>query len=157
MEDLDRVNAIVRAAGRHLDDLGIPQWDDIYPGEAIVRTDVERGELWVIEADGDVAGLVSLNEDQSPEYRDVPWRFGGKVLVVHRLAVDPARQRRGLAAALMTYAEQEAAAREYDAIRLDVFTRNPAATALYERRGYRRAGTVRFRKGLFFCYERPVR
>jgi RimJ/RimL family protein N-acetyltransferase len=57
----------------------------------------------------------------------------------------------------MDFAERHAADGGYDAIRLDVFTLNPVATALYERRGYRRAGTVRFRKGEFFCYERPVR
>jgi ribosomal protein S18 acetylase RimI-like enzyme len=70
--------------------------------------------------------------------------------------VDPARQGRGLAGALMTFAEREAAMRGCAVVRLDAFTRNPAATLLYERRGYRRAGTVRFRKGLFSCFEKRV-
>jgi ribosomal protein S18 acetylase RimI-like enzyme len=156
LEDLARVDAIVRAAARHLAGSGIDQWDDLYPSEALLREDIERRELWVVEHHTALAGLVTLNEFQSPEYAEVAWRHAGRVLVVHRLTVDPAHQGRGLAAALMAFAEQRAVDGGFDAIRLDVFTRNPAATALYEGRGYRRAGTVRFRKGEFLCFERPV-
>jgi hypothetical protein len=42
------------------------------------------------------------------------------------------------------------------AIRLDAFTLNPGAIRLYEGRGYRKAGSVRFRKGMFNCYEKAV-
>ena len=156
-EDLARVTAIVRDAARRLADLGIEQWDDRYPSETILREDIARRHMWVVEEHGALAGLVTLNEAQSPEYGEVAWRHTGRALVVHRLAVDPARQGRGLAAALMAFAEQHAATGGYYAIRLDVFTRNPAATALYEHRGYRRAGTVRFTKGLFLCFEKPAR
>jgi GNAT superfamily N-acetyltransferase len=156
MEDLDRASAIVRDAARHLTELGIDQWDDVYPSEAVLRADIEARQLWVIEEDGAVAGLATLNEEEPPEYREVPWRYSGRALIIHRLAVDPQRQGRGLAAALMAFAEQEAATRGCATIRLDAFTRNPAATLLYEHGGYRRAGTVRFRKGLFSCFEKPV-
>jgi ribosomal protein S18 acetylase RimI-like enzyme len=57
----------------------------------------------------------------------------------------------------MSFAEETAVTRGYDCIRLDAFTRNPAALALYESRGYRRAGTVHFRKGAFYCYEKAMR
>ena len=56
----------------------------------------------------------------------------------------------------MDFAEEDAATKGYHTIRLDAFTQNPAAVALYERCGYRNAGTVRFRKGIFFCYEKKL-
>ena len=56
----------------------------------------------------------------------------------------------------MDFAEEKAATENYDCIRLDAFTRNLAAFTLYENRGYRKAGIVRFRKGEFFCYERKI-
>lgn len=34
--------------------------------------------------------------------------------------------------------------------------RHPAAVRLYESAGYRRAGEVRCRKGVFSCYEKPL-
>ncbi len=75
---------------------------------------------------------------------------------IRTLWVHPAWRGQGQGRALLQAAEQEAAARGCAVIRLDAFTRNPAATMLYEHRGYRRAGTVRFRKGLFSCFEKRV-
>lgn len=46
----------------------------------------------------------------------------------------------------MDFAERFADENGYEAIRLDAFTGNPGAVALYERRGYRKAGVVRFRR-----------
>jgi len=47
-------------------------------------------------------------------------------------------------------------ARGYAAIRLDAFVLNARAVALYTGRGYRRAGEVRFRKGVFFVFEEAL-
>jgi ribosomal protein S18 acetylase RimI-like enzyme len=139
-----------------MDEQGIPQWDDIYPSEAILNADIESQQMYLIEIEGPVAGLIVINEDQSPEYASVAWEYGGRALVVHRLTIHPDFQRHKLASYLMDFAEERAAAENYDCIRLDAFTRNPAAFALYENRGYRRAGIVRFRKGDFFCYEKKI-
>jgi RimJ/RimL family protein N-acetyltransferase len=56
----------------------------------------------------------------------------------------------------MKFAESVAEKEGFDTIRLDAFSENPGAVALYERLGYRRAGTVNFRKGAFFCLEKQV-
>ena len=100
--------------------------------------------------------MMVLNEEQQPEYAEVSWEYPGRALVIHRLTIAPAFQRRGLATRLMDFAEEMAFAEGYNCIRLDAFTRNPAAFGLYERRGYRKAGVVRFRKGDLFCYEKKV-
>ncbi len=140
-----------------MDKRGIPQWDEIYPDSQTLAKDIERQELHVIETEGRVAGLIVINEEQPPEYNGVEWRYPGPVLVVHRLTIDPAWQRRGLATRLMDFAEETAALKGCACVRLDAFTRNPAAFTLYEGRGYRKAGVVRFRKGEFFCYEKEAR
>jgi ribosomal protein S18 acetylase RimI-like enzyme len=155
-EELDVLHAIVRDATRCMDEQGIPQWDEIYPNKAILTKDIERQEMHVIDPDGRVAGFIVINETQSPEYAAVEWSYPGRALVVHRLTIDPAYQRRGLATRLMDFAEETAAIQGYNCIRLDAFTRNPASFTLYENRGYRKAGIVRFRKGKFFCYEKAI-
>ena len=155
--ELEVLHGIVRAATRHMDKQGIPQWDEVYPSRETLSDDIERLELHVIEVEGRVAGLVVTNSDQSPEYAAIRWMYPGRALVVHRLTIHPAYQRCGLATRLMDFAEEAALAKGYDCIRLDAFTRNPAALTLYENRGYRKAGTVRFRKGEFYCYEKAIR
>jgi ribosomal protein S18 acetylase RimI-like enzyme len=139
-----------------MDNQGIPQWDDIYPSKTILNADIENGQMYLIEVEGRVAGLIVINEDQSPEYAGVAWKYYGRALVVHRLTIHPDYQRHRLASCLMDFAEGMAATENYDCIRLDAFTRNPAAFTLYENRGYRRAGIVLFRKGEFFCFEKKI-
>jgi GNAT superfamily N-acetyltransferase len=139
-----------------MDEQGIPQWDDIYPGETVLQDDIEMQRMHLIEVEGRTAGLIVINEQESAEYADVAWRYSGKVMVVHRLTIDPSYQRTGLATRLMDFAEGVAITEGYGCIRLDAFIQNPAAMALYENRGYRKAGSVRFRKGQFFCYEKLI-
>ncbi len=154
IDDLDNVVSIVRSAARHLDEQGILQWDNVYPDRAILQGDIDRRNLFVLEEDGSLAALIALDEQQPPEYAGAAWAYYGKVMVVHRLAIAPEHQGKKYASRMMDFAERKAATHGYDAIRLDAFTQNPAALALYQRRGYRKAGTVRLRMGLFVCYER---
>jgi ribosomal protein S18 acetylase RimI-like enzyme len=156
IKELDVLHGIVKDATRHMDEQGIPQWDEIYPNKLILKDDVEREQMHVIEVEGRVAGLIVINEEQSPEYADVAWEYSGRVLVIHRLTIDPTYQRRGLAMRLMDFAEEIAVTEKYDCIRLDAFKCNPAAFTLYENRAYRMAGIVHFRKGEFFCYEKEI-
>lgn len=151
MEIINRCKEQMHAAGSD-------QWDDWYPTTAVVEEDIRAGSLFVLRDGSGYIGAVCLNEIQSPEYAAVAWQYPGPVLVVHRLCVHPARQGAGGARALMNFAEDFAAAKGYRAIRLDTYTGNPRALALYESRGYERAAQVSFprRKLPFDCFELAV-
>jgi RimJ/RimL family protein N-acetyltransferase len=56
----------------------------------------------------------------------------------------------------MEFAEQRAARAGYRAVRLDAFSGNPAALRLYDRLGYRRCGTARFRGRGFVLFEKVL-
>lgn len=155
-QELQEVLALVKTAIHHMESQGIHQWDDIYPDRETLLADLENRHTYVIESNDHIVGMIVVNEDQSPEYSTVDWKFPGRAIVVHRLTIDPVHERQGLASQLMRIAEGLAAARRYDTIRLDAFTENPGAVALYEHLGYRKAGTVPFRKGAFYCYEKQV-
>ena len=157
LDELDALLDLVRAAVRHMESQGIHQWDDVYPDRATLRADIDKHSLQLLEVNGLIAGIMSIDDQQPREYRDVPWKYPGRALVVHRLCIDPGYQRRGLATHLMEFVQTTAEARGYDTVRLDAFTQNRAASALYERLGYEKAGTVQFRKGLFFCFEKQTR
>jgi ribosomal protein S18 acetylase RimI-like enzyme len=155
-QDFNAVMGLIRSCVSHMEAQGIHQWDAIYPDEATLEKDIERHELFLLEKDGHICGMMTLNDLQEPEYQEVKWQLSGKALVVHRLAIDPSSQGKGFARQLMQFAYEFAKARQYATIRLDAFAHNPRAVALYERLGYHKAGTVVFRKGLFFCFETQV-
>ena len=77
------------------------QWDEHYPNHDVLREDIEKGQLWVAEVDGLLAGVAALTEEQEPEYAQVGFDLNERVIVTHRLAVDPAFQGRGLATGLL--------------------------------------------------------
>jgi ribosomal protein S18 acetylase RimI-like enzyme len=156
--DVGLVMRLVRACIEHMQRAGIDQWDDLYPTHAGVLADVRAGTTYVgLTDDGDLLGALVLDENQNPEYSEVPWTMDGlRVAVVHRLVVDPQYQRRGIARQLMRFVEEQARDRGCDAIRLDTFSANPPALRLYQRLGYHDAGCVTFRKGVFRCFEKRI-
>jgi ribosomal protein S18 acetylase RimI-like enzyme len=147
---------LVRDCIEGLRGAGIDQWDEAYPDRQTILADIRGQTAHVAGFDSRFIGMVVLNERQEPEYADVPWRGRGRAAVAHRLMVAQEWQSRGVGRMLMQFAEQRAAALGYDCIRLDAFSENPRAIHFYERAGYRRAGRVRFRKGLFDCFEKSL-
>lgn len=138
---------------------GIDQWDDIYPNRPKFLADAEAGTLFLgfMNDSPELAGAMVLNDFQDAEYADVPWTITDvPVAVVHRLMVSPRHQGKGVARALMSFAEARARELGYGAIRLDAFSANPTALRLYRGLGYREAGGVTFRKGPFRCFEKAL-
>jgi GNAT superfamily N-acetyltransferase len=123
----------------------------------VFADDLRDGAMLVLERAGRVVGAAALNDKQELEYHDLAWSFTeGRVGVVHRLMVDPSMRRIGLGKKLMGAVEEWARRRGFNALRLDAFSGNPGALQLYRSMGYREAGPVRFRKGLFLCFERRL-
>jgi ribosomal protein S18 acetylase RimI-like enzyme len=155
--DLPEVFALFRAAVSEMRRQGIDQWDEVYPSEADLAGDIANGELWLLRRANRIAAAVVLNEQQDSQYKNGRWQVTVEpIAVIHRLCVHPAEQGAGVATRVMTLAEQHLRDSGYRAIRLDTYPPNRPAVRLYERLGYRRAGTVEFRKGTFYLYEKAL-
>ena len=89
--------------------------------------------LLAAELEGRVVGLVSVELRSPPEYPIlVPRRFG----YVEDLVVDAEARRRGVGRALMAAAEAWIVSQGGSECRLNVYSFNAAALALYEELGY---------------------
>ncbi|WP_306598598.1 GNAT family N-acetyltransferase [Geothrix sp. 21YS21S-2] len=158
-EDVEPVMALVRRAVPLMRQAGNLQWDDTYPNAEVFAGDAAKGQLWIAEEDGQVAGMAAITEDQEPEYADAGLDPDEPAIVVHRLAVDPAFRGRGVAEALMLQAEEVARERGITALRLDTNTENEATRRLFPKLGYVLAGEIglAFRPGRrFLCYEKRL-
>jgi ribosomal protein S18 acetylase RimI-like enzyme len=157
--DVAAVIAVVRRVVPLMIAAGNLQWDASYPNPAVFVADVEKGQLWIVEVEGQVVGAAAITTDQEPEYAEVGWDISEQAVVVHRLAVDPAFQGQGVAKALMAQAEAEARMRGILLLRVDTNTRNEATRRLFPKLGYALAGEIGlgFRPGLrFCCYEKRL-
>jgi ribosomal protein S18 acetylase RimI-like enzyme len=159
LRDVDSVMALVRRVVPLMRASGNLQWDDHYPNAGVFERDIELDQLWLAEIDGQIAGVAAITSDQEPEYANVGWDIGEMAIVVHRLAVDPGFQGKGVAVALMEQAEAVARERGISALRVDTNTQNQATQRLFPKLGYELAGEISlsFRAGLrFLCYEKRL-
>ena len=155
--DLPELIALYRAAIARMDEQNIPQWDEIYPSAEILQEDVSSGQMQIGRLNGKIAVAFLLEECSEEDYEKANWRYcDPRFIVLHRLCVHPAFQGQGVARQTMDFLEQAVLDRGLRAIRLDAFSLNPAALKLYESRGYEKAGEIRFRKGLFYLYEKQL-
>lgn len=157
-EEIDTIIALTKSCGKHLRDNGIDQWDENYPDRESIQRDLETETLFTYRIADEIVGIVVLNEMQDEEYAEINWSTAesDKNLVVHRLAVSPNHQGKGIARALMDFAENYAREMGYDAIRLDTFSQNPRNQRFYMNRGYTDLGPVylKYKKEHpYFCYE----
>jgi len=156
-DDFDEIVALFAAAIKHMDTLGIPQWDEIYPSREVLFDDLARGELYVGLLGGAIACAFTLSPRCDPEYAYGDWQYPDlRFSVIHRLCVHPAFQNRRVAQRAMRFIESTFLCSGIQAVRLDAFSLNPYALRLYERLGYRKTGEVTFRKGVFYLYEKKL-
>ena len=156
--EIDAIIALTKACGKHMRANGIDQWDENYPDYSSIEKDLDSKTLFVYKSEGEIIGIVVLNQHQDDEYKEINWKTSedDKNLVVHRLAVRPEQQGKGIARLLMDFAENLAREQKYNAIRLDTFSQNPRNQKFYLNRGYTDLGPVflKYKKEHpYFCYE----
>ena len=74
---------------------------------------------------------------------------------MHRLAVNPLFQGKGIGKILVEFAVRHAAGASYSALWLDVIESNHIANRLYKGMGFRKTGSFHFpfQESAFNCYE----
>jgi ribosomal protein S18 acetylase RimI-like enzyme len=158
LHELDAILKLTRACGKHMRENGIDQWDENYPDRTNLLNDLNSETLFAYREDGVVLGIVVLNESQDEEYAEIKWSTNDadRNIVVHRLAVHPDHQGKGIARKIMDFAEVYAKDEGYDAIRLDTYSQNPRNQKFYTNRGYNDLGPVylKYKKDHpYYCYE----
>lgn len=158
LNDLPEIKALIREVIVEMNRNNIDQWDEIYPDASKIENDISSNSLYKYEIDKAIAAIVTINNQGSPEYDEISWSdTSNNYIVVHRLAVLPVYQGKGIAKKLMRFCEELAIKTSRSSIRLDAFTQNMIACKLYRQLEYIEKGTVRFRKGAFYCFEKLLK
>lgn len=155
ISDADKIMTVINNAVIDMESEGIHQWDCVYPNMDVVKADISEGNLYVYFDEGIIKGIIVLNEFQNEEYKLIKWEQDqGRNLVIHRLCIDPKYKGQRLATKFVKFAEEFGRANNYQSIRLDAYAKNQHALNLYEKNNYKVKGTVTFRKGDFYCFEK---
>ena len=152
-EDADTVAELLDEATVWVGELGFEQWPLPFPRDELAEA-IDRGEVYVVEGEDDepVATLVLLQED--PQY------WGDRpqdAFYLHKFAVRRDRAGRGIGAAVVEWANAEAAEAGREFLRLDCLCDNPRIRDYYEDLGFEHRGDLVLNGRNMSLYERPVR
>jgi GNAT superfamily N-acetyltransferase len=139
----------------------ILQWNEFYPSLERLKNDILQEELYVLDEEGEIEGIIVLTPTIDEEYLPIAWLTpSDNNLYVHRLATNPQKWGGGYGRRLMDFAEDFARKHNYDSVRLDTFSQNQRNQRFYEARGYKRLGNIYFPKqseAPFYCYEKIMK
>jgi ribosomal protein S18 acetylase RimI-like enzyme len=125
----------------------------------LAKNDIENNTVFLYKQNEVCLGMIVLDTDQDPEYKSVEWMAAShKPLVAHRLMVHPNWRNQGIAKQILTFAEHYAQENGFTSLRLDVYSENQEAVALYNNLNYKQLGeiTYHYQKVPFYCFEKII-
>ncbi|MBI9040797.1 GNAT family N-acetyltransferase [Lutibacter sp.] len=157
IKDLNQMYSLTKSCAQHLNEKGIFQWNEHYPSLEVLKNDIELQQLYKLEIDNTIIGIIALTEIEDVEYKSVQWLTNNSNnLYIHRLAVHPKFQSKGYAQQLMDFAENYASENNYNSVRLDTFSQNSRNIKFYQNRNYKQLESIYFPKQSafpFYCFE----
>lgn len=118
--DIDRVMELIRQAREHLKRRGVDQWQKEYPNRASIQADVDAQTGYLLTDGPETVGYMCVSFDGEPAYGRIEgaWKSSQNYAVIHRLAIDDAKKGRGLASAMLEFAETLCVLREVHSIKV---------------------------------------
>lgn len=135
------------------------QWNQSYPDYFRLLREVENDTLYIIKHKGVCIGSITFDEQQESVFDTVEWKNkSDKYIVIHRIAVFPTWQKKGIGRMLMEYAEEYAKENNFKSIRIDVASSSEHLIRLYESKGYALTGEILYpkQKEPFKCLEKVI-
>ncbi len=151
--------AIVDAARNNMIAIGRHQWTPLYPNLEVITADIRDGCGYVLIEDDRIVAYGAVRLNGEPEYERLlggKWLTYGDYLVIHRLAVHPADEGRGLARHFFAETEAMAARKGIPSIKVDTNYDNGGMLHLMDILGYTYCGEVLYKNGYRRAYEKVI-
>ena len=150
--DLERVMEIVADAQNWFREQNIDQWQDGYPTQDIILSDISGGYNYIVEYNGVVVATFVVSFAGEPTYSEIKgngWLNDEPYAVVHRIAVSDKYRRKGIAKEILHFTEELCAAQGVSNIRIDTHCDNKAMRALLKKMRYTHCGRITLTSGAY--------
>ncbi len=131
---------------------GTSDWDDDYPNREILKDDLLKRCVYVLERSGTITAAISIVDEKIDELESLDWKEVKSCFLV-RLCVGPEYQGQGIGEKMMHHVNDHARRSGYGATHHLAAKENKAAIRLYERMGYRNLGAIHVFGKDFVAYE----
>lgn len=149
-EDIEKVMEILERAKKQIARFGIDQWQDGYPTEEDIKRDIKEGNSYVLVDEGEIVGTTAFSFEEEEAYKNLvagQWitnneRYG----VIHRIAVDSEKGKKGYAKELLQNMEEIAKSQNVFSIRTDTHEGNNGMKAYLYKNGFTYCGVCKYYK-----------
>jgi GNAT superfamily N-acetyltransferase len=153
MRLIDAAVSAMLAAGKH-------QWDRTYPATEHILADIAARVAYVMEDGGGLLAYCAIDFRGEPAYPRIEGEWltpaDEPYVVVHRLAVDPALQGRGVGSQVLRAVERLAAGQGVGSFKVDTNYDNYVMLHLMEKLGFAYCGKIHYERGERLGYEKLI-
>jgi GNAT superfamily N-acetyltransferase len=137
---------------------GSNQWQDGYPNEQSVASDIGKGYGYVLENGEGILAYAAIIFDGEPAYESIEgkWLTNEDYVVVHRVATADMAKGKGLATKLLLLIEELAAAQQVYSIKVDTNFDNLPMLHILAKLNYTYCGEVFFRGAARKAFEKKL-
>ena len=149
-EDIEKVIEILEKAKKQIARFGIDQWQDGYPAEEDIRRDIKEGISYVLVDEGEIVGTTAFSFEEEEAYKNLvagQWITNNeKYGVIHRIAVDSEKGKKGYAKELLQNMEEIAKSQNVFSIRTDTHEGNNGMKSYLYKNGFTYCGVCKYYK-----------
>ena len=147
LADIDTLLTLFDEARTTIAALGIDQWQNGYPSHEVVLRDIENGESYLYEENGEILATFAMLFETEPTYDmiyDGAWLTGESVAytAIHRFAIAVRARGRGIATEILSYAKVFSEALEKPSLRIDTHEGNIVMRRMLEKNGFIHCGKI---------------
>lgn len=152
-EDITSIIPIFDEARKTIAALGIDQWQNGYPTEEVILSDIELGQSYVCELDGNICGTFAMLSCGEPTYDkicDGHWLTGDgnrDYSAIHRVAISVSCRGSGLSGKIISYAADFAKNIGRKSLRIDTHRGNLVMRRMLEKNGFQYCGIIYLENG----------
>ena len=144
---------IFAEARKTIAELGIDQWQNGYPNEAVLRTDIALSQSYLVESDGRAIATFAILTNGEPTYDrifDGEWQTNcarEDYIALHRVAISVACRGKGISTAIVEYAKNYARSLGRASVRIDTHEGNVVMRKMLGNHGFTHCGTILLESG----------
>ncbi|WP_119326423.1 GNAT family N-acetyltransferase [Companilactobacillus musae] len=144
--DLLGIMSLIHQAQKFFRENEIDQWQNNYPTEEVILTDIRNHESYVVRNNNQVIVTMTLTFTEQPEYSDIrgeKWKSNDSYATIHRLAVDNESKGLGLATKSLSFATEKCRFLKVNSLRTDTYRKNFPMQKTLEKNGFEKRGIIK--------------
>lgn len=147
--DIQSIMRLIQQAQTYFKNAGIDQWQDGYPKEQNILTDIEKNSSYVL-VNPDVIATMYFAVEDDPNYHIIKgqWLTAQQpYAVIHRIVIDESHKGQNLAKMLLDYVIENCQKNKVQSIRIDTHQDNLSMQRFLKKNGFELCGHITLESG----------